>query len=263
MRIDNNAANRLHRLLTQAKQLPGNTLMGEAWRKVLRLETDDLSLLLLRLGRLLELPHRVQAELQRVDAFNPGLHLRWKPAVDKAFSGLNLGAAIEPFQRLVDQTSLYSLEVCGDLLARFAPERVLEREEISELWDKAQELLQSLDSSDLPVELDAYLRKHATSIIEALSSYDVVGVSGVQNAVESAVGSIPFNASVLARIREQDKPVFRKFWTLLARAALIVSLTTDMVQLGQSVVALLPEPAVTAVEIDELPAAEPPDTNPA
>ena len=103
-----NAASRLHDLLSQAKAFDQNVTSVKAWQTIL--ETKDSALLLSRLGKMIALPEQISATLSNSVETTPGVVRHISNQFYAAFSSHKFSDKWEVFVTKIDDHMMNYLE---------------------------------------------------------------------------------------------------------------------------------------------------------
>ena len=191
--------------------------------------------MLRRVAVVLELPDQNQKQMiPHIEDANPEYYLRWVPHVSSALASVavNLGGQIGGIVGQVDDTDMFALGFCEDMLHRRSPQPVLEASEIEALLAQIEALYNSVANSDLSVELRDRLLNHLTDMFTALNRARVGGLEELRSAFEQTLGGIASDESLKTELRDERNTDWReKLWALLAKVAVVVTLSAPLVQL--------------------------------
>jgi hypothetical protein len=257
----NNPAGRLLSVLNVLRNA-GNVSAIQAWSAALNVSPNDKLRVLERFGRAAMLAHRAKDAVLQVENVTHERFLRWVPAVEHAFSLQSLNGAVSVFTSQLNETVLYSLEMCDELLSRTLPEKVLANDDLKALRKDFEELKVELANAEVSTSLKHYVSDHLNEILAALADYDIAGIEPFERALENVVGSVILKFEVFDKVTKTT--VGKRFWTVVQRALLTVSvlhggaqLPTDFEKLHQL---LLNHSAVESVEKKDRPDVIGPDS---
>jgi hypothetical protein len=236
----NNPAERLLRLLQAVKKRPKNSKIGATWMELLGVPDNDKSLLLRRLGQVLELPATIRARFELLEEYDQKIYLKWLPAVETVFSILNLDATVENLTKHYDGETLYGLVVCSDILSRMRPEKVLDERQLKKLHDDIQSLMEEVLASDIDEALKRYMFEHLQTVDLAIQEYRISGSRPLQKAVEATLGSLAMHPEIYEKTRKTKEG--GKFWNIMARVPVLLKLADRFTQIAEKVIKLLPGP---------------------
>ena len=243
----NNPAGRFYNLLIQGKKPSfGKMKVREVWGQLLGVADKDSSILLRRIGKVMALPSLIEKQIKQEEDIDHSVYLKWLPKVANAFRRLNLEAPWTNFINPIDDAALYGLEICSEQLSRKQPELIIKKDEIEKIKGEVDELLHEIKSSNIDKDLKEYLTTHIEDIKNAIEEYEFEGIAPIRKAFESTVGSIYIKPEIYQKIKNTKHN--KKFWTIIARVALILSIAVGTIQIGKDTIALLPGPETNVEE---------------
>lgn len=207
----------------------------KAWACVLELGEDaTLADCLRHLAPVYELPADIRAAVEASEGLNQELLLRHLPSVEECLATVNLqGKWDAEFLRLVPAPVVESIEYTADALSRARPEPVIEQEIVQRLHKDIRTLFDEVAQANLKSDLRQSLLYHLQAMDDALRQVKTQGVPVFLHAVEGAVGA------ELIRIGHGEAPPDtgprRKFWDLVARAAVVAGLVNQVLALPPAV----------------------------
>jgi hypothetical protein len=180
----NNAAGRLHKILSRAKS-SGAPHVLNAFATAFDLPNTEVSQVLLNLGRLGLSVDEVSEELKRINATETlALYLDSVPHLKSALSLQNLGMTWETFKNHIRDEDLRALLYCSKDLAKFSHEEVLSDQQLKDLKTKVEELYENVFSStDVEPELRRVILGHLESIKQAIHDYRIAGLRPLAEAL--------------------------------------------------------------------------------
>lgn len=248
------AAGRLHSILVEAVRLPNTLAMKDAWGTLLKVSAKDRTELLHRLADVLSLPLIARLEVNRLDHVNHAHLLQWVEPVNRAFSAVSLDASWEAFKNGLgkDTAPLLSLQIAADMIDRQWPQPACEDDELRELSARVAGLRDDVLASRLASDLKEFILEHLRRVQHGIDAYHVRGPEGLRDAVQNAYGALLTQPDIARRATKTAQG--RRFADLLNGLLVAVSLSADLLTLGQFVgPALLPPSAVEGVVIEEPP----------
>lgn len=203
---DYNPAARLHTVLSEAIAQRGR---GEAavqvWGELLGIDWSTEKPLMLRAGAdLQELAAEVRSTVvELADSVNINLALRnfieVETTLDQWISITSL--PMHQFMSPLQDTGLYSVEVCADALKRYASEPSLSPDTIGLLLEKVRELCREVDQAgDLDDATKSWISQRLVGIERALMTYKITGTRGLERAADELLGGIHRRPGMLARV---------------------------------------------------------------
>lgn len=231
-----NPANRLLSILEAGKQVDKRTSCREAWGKLLDTRGNN-SLLMSRIGKLMELPALIIQALKEGYPNRGKTWAHWEAQVNTAFTTQNLNATWESFIIHIDDMSLNILRLSSDLIEVKFPQNTLSDEDLAGLRLKINELTEEILASDVGDDLKQYLVRALRRLVNAIDEYQITGATGIVEAVEVAIG----HAAMSSEYREflNDSALGAKFVTVLSVMANAVTVAPALTELALRVAGLL------------------------
>jgi hypothetical protein len=264
-----NPAGRLHRLLEALRVLQPPTMgIRDAWIAATKADVNRSMQLERRVLLVVQLPIKITSLMDSIPddgSFDREFAMRWFPQVQTAFqnSFFNSGP-IDNITGNYNEGTLASLESCSYTLHRFRSEATPTADEISEIQAQVNDLLDSLkSSSDLDPSLRSLLLVHSNAMARAIDDFLIAGSEAMRDQLDQTIGALMrtgYFPQVKAAGEAEEDSAVKKFWLFLGRIALIVSVSTGLLELGHQAYNELEShsgtPSITRVV--ELPAPQPP-----
>jgi hypothetical protein len=241
-----NPAGRLHRVLKGLKDVnPGTVSVQDAWARVLHAgQKPDMAVLSRRMVQAFQLPAMVMSEFGQIDDqdLDRDLALRWHDPVLVTFANTLFSNAQIASTLKYDEVSLASLEHCSYLLHRSRREALPAGETLHAIREHVSKI-QSLTAHDEEIDPDLreFLLEHAAALAEALEEFFLTGALGIQRVIDEAVGSAVRNGYVPDEVSGEvaddetgSKAAIKRFWGVMGRAALVISMSGNLLAIGQS-----------------------------
>ena len=249
MHTINNPAGRLATILRKAKKYPKqNDVAKNVWPKILEVDPADMPQLLSRLGKLMELLEIISDEIKLQQDINHDIYLKWVPKVQAGFSVINLNGGFSAFTNPIDEAALDGLDFCSDLLSRRIPEKVLDKDKLQNIYKDTEELVKEIIASGTEKDLKTFMVNKLNEIIKAIQEYQINGSSPIEKAIESTFGALATKEGLYEGTKKTSKG--DKFWNIMARVALVSGIALTSVQIGESVVNLLPDTSQEVIEAE-------------
>lgn len=226
---NDNAASRLFELLSQAKSIDQNMQSARAWRRLLR--TDDSSLLLSRLGKMIALPEEISAALSNSTDTSPAVVGHISRQFYTAFSSHGFENKWEIFVARIDSHMLNYLTLASTLLETQAKTRRLEDSELDELRAEFQDLLERTRTSELPPRLKSYVVSQLHSLISALDNYFITGAEPILDRIEATIGHAHIDSEYKGFLKDHE--LGKSLLDCLGAAANVVTVAVGIPQLAQ------------------------------
>ena len=241
MKTSNNPAGRLHSLLVEGKgQDWQDKSISKVWAKILEVPYEDKGLLLRRVGQVMALPSSIKEAMSHIDDIDHNMYLRWLPQVESSFSTLNFDMQWKNFIGRFDGEIMYGIEICSDRLSRERPEKTVNEEHLASLSEKVNELLSELDRTELSGNAWLYIHDHLVRVKEAIEEYRIRGIKPLESALHEVVGSVVLSPEIYQESQRTQKG--KRFWEIMGKLAIILTITVSSVQIGKDIVSILPPP---------------------
>ena len=240
----NNPAGRFQQILERARKEDRGANAAQIWARLLGVAVGERSQLFYLLGRVMALPTRLKELVEREPNIDHSVYLRWMPQIEAALSNQHLNGQFATFMDQIDNTTLYGIEICSDLLSRRCPEQLLDEPELQALSEEISDLIRAVYQSGLDIELKEAILEHLYALQLAIKEYPITGSAALRRAFEATLGSVVTSPKPFEKT--QKTPEGKRFWKILGRILLILSIPATAFQLGESVIKLLPQ--LTAVE---------------
>jgi hypothetical protein len=229
----NNPAERLRLLLEKGRDNKYNGKPAHVvWTELLRVDPPNRATLLSRLGKVYQLPGQVRAAIfQLPDIDDPEVYLTWMPKVEHALSSHNLDQSWQSVRAPIDDHVISTLAICSERLSHLRPEVTVPESELLKIRKQVTDLFDEIiKSSTISKSLSRFMLDHLLGILEAIDCYTITGTEPINTAIQSAVGSIPFEHDDSELLK--DCPLARKFWTIVVGLSVAVSLLHDGTELA-------------------------------
>jgi hypothetical protein len=219
-----NPAKRLYTLLSVAKKQDGKKRVGEVWAFVLGIEASNQGELLVGIADVIHLVDKVKRSITSLDDANHGLLLERFGNVETLFANLNLNQTWEHGQRYLDETTMYSLRVCSDVLSRDIGNKEISVEELQKLQSDVEDLLNTVLSTDFDAELRSVLIENLEAIRRSIIGYRINGVDGMRQALEKSLGAVFLNQKLREELlkKENGNQFVQKFQSILGSLGRLV-----------------------------------------
>jgi hypothetical protein len=235
----NNAAGRLLNILTEGKNANPNENCRKVWCKILDVEESDSLVLVGRIGKVFSLVDDISTELSQLDDVDVSRYMSWTRYLDNAFSNCNLGSAWNEFMNHVSEPVFDYLHMTAGMLSTNRPQPVLPRSELSEIYNGAKELLDEIINSDLPNNIKQYFAEQLRKIIISIEEYKITGSSEVVSIVEATFGKAVLYKDLIDG--KDTNTEMKKFWTFMAKTALVISTVAGALQIADYTAKTFPE----------------------
>ena len=224
-----NPAKRLYALLSNAKNQNIKKSTGEIWATVLGIEPANRGELLVGIADVIHLVDNVKRSISNLDDTNHELLLERYGNVEKVFTNLNFGQVWEHNQKFLDETTMYSLRVCSDVLSKGIGSKEVSGEELKKIQNEVEELLSAILSSSFDSELKSVLVENLEAIRKSIIGYRINGVDGMRQALEKSIGASFINQKLREELSKKDEkanPLIQKFRSVLGSVIRLVAEST-------------------------------------
>lgn len=192
--IGDNPAARLLVILEEGKNHASHANCRSVWKKLLQLEAEPDSVLMSRLGKVMELPDQIITILKKDFPNQSSTTSHWSNQVNNAFSQQNLNGQWAEFSTHIDVHTIMYLRLSADLIQTKSPTNLIDPLEVKELREKVSELLAELLESDFNPEFKEYLARCLQKMLMAIDEYRISGALPIMDTIEGAFGHAFFNA---------------------------------------------------------------------
>lgn len=240
MNQPNNPAGRLLALCRAIKASPSNRKnerghevprsIQAGWSEILGLKDAPKSVLLRRLGSVLEMPAIAVRSVECLDDIRHDLFLEWVNPISNAFGQLNLEAHWDQLKAAITEISLKSLEFCDHELERQAREPVIDKEKLDSLLTEVRSVLESLKTARLPDYLREFVLERLLLVETAIVDYQLLGIRPLREVVESTIGAVVLDKRLQPSESVDDTEAF---WCVMGKVAHIVTVVAGVVQTAQ------------------------------
>lgn len=240
MYTQNNPAGRLCTILKSAKSYKSQNQAAKlAWSEILEIDPNNIPFLLKQLGKVMELPEVIRQRISRYDDINQKVYLKWLPKVQRGFSNINLNGQFRSFTAPIDDAALDGLLFCSDLLSRRSPDKILDNTELNKIYEDTLKLRKKIIASNVDETTKKIMIQKFDEILSAIQEYKIDGSRPIEKVIESTIGEIITNKDLYEKATKSK--FGDQFWKILSRVALVVTVTVGTIQIGESIVTLLPK----------------------
>jgi len=235
--VFDNPAERLLSILENGKGIVDTTNCRQAWHKLLILKSPTESELMSRLGRVMDLPHQIVQLLDSIGENDDSMNKHWITKVSAGFMQQNLNSAWSTFNTHIDAHSISYLKMCSKLLRAHSKIKGLTEDELDKIREQLQELIQSVESSDIDPSVKEYLFRSLKRIIISIDEYFITGVTPLIDSIETTFGHAVANSDFRDAMKKSD--IGEDFWDALFKVSSVVSLSVGFPELAAGASALL------------------------
>ncbi|SJZ91459.1 hypothetical protein SAMN02745127_01522 [Oceanospirillum multiglobuliferum] len=131
------------------------------------------------------------------------------------------------------------LHMTAGMLSTNRPQPVLPQSDLSKIYSGAKELLDEIINSDLPSNIRQYFAEQLRKIIISIEEYKITGSSEVVSIVEATFGKAVLSKDLIDG--KDTNTEMKKFWTFMAKTALVVSTVAGALQIADYTAKTFPE----------------------
>ena len=230
-----NAASRLHKLLTRAKAIDPNTASVHAWEQLLQAKKNQ-ALLLSRLGKVIALPESIAATLSNSVNTAPGVISHISSQFYAAFSAHKFGEKWEVFITRIDDHMMNYLALASTLLETQIKTKRLEEGEIEGLRQSFVELLDRVRASELPPRLKSYVVLQLHDLISSLDDHFITGAEPILERIEATIGHAYIDPEYKNFLKDHE--LGKSLFNCLGAAANLITVAVGIPQLSQLILQL-------------------------
>lgn len=235
-----NPFQRLHEQLSTARDLPGSFSTIDVWASVFKCDSSNSALLVKGLSTLMDLVSDSRAAAER---FIPGDKTRFLvplDQIDDLLQNQHLALPWSQFKPYLNDGTMVALDFGVYAMSLYYPGASAEgSEQIREFVQKLDELLEECLKSELSPELKKLFLKHLESLRTALMKFRIEGITELEDAVETIIGSIHRNSGPIKSEPQAERVIIQKFFDVLGKV-------NDMIS-GYQTAAQIAAPTVTAL----------------
>lgn len=231
----NNPAGRLYLILEDAKKIAGknqNMNVQNVWAQIFNVDKENLSLILKKLSRVLQLPHQIRIEINAQKNVDPQIPLKYFNQIEKILSTIQFNANMMSLLNQITEKELYSLEMCDDILSRVNPQIVIKDKDYYTIYASITELVNEVSKSQENSELNLFILSKLELILNAMSDYKVIGIEPIKEEITSIIGSVALKPTL---VKDKTNKFQNKFWMIIGRLSIFVSIVSNINQLGPTV----------------------------
>ncbi|ELN6908204.1 hypothetical protein [Vibrio parahaemolyticus] len=193
MRVKSDAAGRLLDILTEAKSKSEKLRTRQVWASVFNIPENDSGSLLLMLAELIRLSDQTKKQLTAIDDIDHQLFLKPFTNVERILSTLNLEAPWQPSKQLLDEVTIYGLNICSDKLSRVNQTTSLNDDDFDKIKSMLEQLTDEVLNSDLESPLQEIFIRNLEGLRQSLLLYKINGIDGIEQQIQLNIGTLMFN----------------------------------------------------------------------
>ncbi|GAD78594.1 hypothetical protein [Vibrio ezurae] len=193
MRVKSDAAGRLLDILTEAKSKSEKLRTRQVWASVFDIPESDSGSLLLMLAELIRLSDQTKKQLTEIDDIDHQLFLKPFVNVERMLSTLNLETSWHSSKHLLDDVTIYGLNICSDKLSRVHQATSLNAEDFDKIKSMLEQLSDEVLTSDLDTPLKEIFIRNLEGLRQSLLLYKINGIDGIEQQIQLNIGTLIFN----------------------------------------------------------------------
>lgn len=235
-----NPAGRLLYILKEGKKLSQQSTGKNAWANLLDVDEKNLSLLMSRLGKVMELPDQI---IQQVKEHYPNqgeTHKHWSAKVNTAFTTQNLNGSWTEFTKHIDSHTIDYLSMSVDLLDMKTNTKIISDEQLSKTHESINNILFEILESDINEDFKKYIVHYLRKILTSIEEYKISGAVPIIESIESTLGHAFIDQNYRSSLQESE--LGQKIVTILSTAAAVMTVAVGLPQLPETFQFLLNSP---------------------
>ncbi len=231
----NNPAERLLQIVNNGKNHNGGRPVIDIWSEILSTSASDYSLLIRRIGYVMDLPSQIKLKIESLGEYDPNIYLKWLPNVENAFKSVHFQMQWSQFISNFDGTVMYGLEVSSDLLSRKSPEPTADNKTLNSILTDLEDLISKSIQVDAPPILKDIILENLIKIKHSIEEYSIRGIIPIQREFNSFLATTVMQNNMDWKPPSED-PFWEKFWKTMARVGIIVSIAASTISIGKDTV---------------------------
>lgn len=209
-----NTAGRLFEIFSAALTHRG-VRVRTAWAGIFGIDENDSNAIILNLVQLHMGLNEVEGEIKATHKF-PDLLLREFAVLRNACLPINLDSGFQGIANTLQPPVIRSLEMCADALPE---EGEITKDEITAVYDEVNNLFLEVEKSTLNNHLKRAILELLAGVKRLMDEYRVRGPKAFKEALTRLAGEIVLHPAEFKTIEEEQKGVFERFNSLLAKLA--------------------------------------------
>lgn len=235
--MDNtNPAFRLLTILEEGRSIPQQSACKAAWSQILKTDQNSPELLI-RLGKVMELPSQIVQSLQDTYPDEPNTWQHWNSQVQQAFQAQQLQSQWSTFIANIDVHSFTYLRMHAKLLQVQSKTKPLAADTLVKARAELNECLSEILESEVDIDVKRYLARNLRKLIAAIDEYHITGTSGVLDSIEIVMGHQVFDPKYRDLI--QKTGIGSKISATIGTVADAMTIVLGLPQIGPTINKLL------------------------
>jgi hypothetical protein len=246
-----NAAGRLRQVFARIDGAGASQALSVTIGEIFGLSDEDLAGRLRKVAEIVDLVSLVRAQVQAADELDPGVLLQHYGEIENAIRTFsNLDQVTQQFQQRIQGTGWHTLDICASLLQKRAREPQLQDGRAADLLAQVREVIEQVrNADDLSSEDKRTILHHLLAVEDALQNIWLLGVDGLQDAVDRMGSALTRRPNLLARLGEST--TVEGFFRVVAAVDLALRLATGPLALPAADHTPPPKPSHTVTVLAE------------
>ena len=234
MEVKTEPAGRLYDIFQEARQKNDGDSSRKVWAEVFGVAEDDTSTILKMLAELIQLTHSTKGKIENLNDIDHELYLRPFSKIERILSQINLDAGWKHWKNQIDEPTIYGLQFCSDKLNRITNYTKIPNEEIDAIKQSLSDLTDQILKSELDISLKELLIRNLESLRQALISFKIKGIDGIQQELELNLGSIILHKEeIKAKSNESNESIlWSSYFKFLEGLNKTISVAKNIKELG-------------------------------
>lgn len=225
-----NPAGRLHKILTEARNVPNKAVI-EVWAQVLGAQPGNKTDIIRRVSLMQELFDDIKIKIANIDGINKELYLSRFNELEAVIKSTNYDAGWDGIKAHLSDAAMISLAHCAEALSRFG-ETLIDENEFTELLNDIDALSEKLRSSSISKPLQHIIIDLLETMRRSISEYRIRGAEGMKREFAYCLGVLLQNHVQLKAEETKDEvgifgKIFSKFNQLITFALKLKELGFD------------------------------------
>lgn len=237
MQTDNPAGRLLH-ILENGRKEGCHISCKSVWFQLLEVEGGNLSLLMSRLGKVMELPEQIIKQTQYHYPDQNNIHEHWTEKVNTAFSMQNLNGTWDTFNDHIDDHTIRYLRMSVGMLDAKENTQILQEDKLFEIREKINDLLtEILEDENIDKNFKKYIVDYLRKITLAIEEYKISGATPIVESIEQMLGHSFIDVDYKENLFKTE--IGNKITTTLEVVASVVTIVVGLPPLLESLKFLL------------------------
>lgn len=221
MKKSDNAAWRLHEILSKLRANAGGISVQAVFAKVFQIDENDLPAMYRTLLTLQASVDETEVRIKRTQDINHALYLRSMPTIRKALAISSWGNAWAPCLQHLTETSVADIAFCADLLSKTYHEIPIKEEELKAIKEELNNLFERVSRSSINKILKQVILDLLEQIRRSVADYQIRGASVLHDSIALSLGELLLNYQDVQNEKENED--LKAVWAFLVRLEFIVS----------------------------------------